>query len=109
MYQAKTISSSKKASRAHLLEAVVNTPLRGGLGSTLLQLVPELLGVWILKGFDWHRRFGSGLPLDAALIHHRGLHCDSVCAQNGEIQQELGAEVVIVWFYPLFDLIDFSI
>lgn len=69
----------------------------------------ELLGVRILQGFDWYRCLGPGLPLDAALVHHRGLHGDGVSAQDGEIQQELGAEVVVVGFYPLLDLIGFSV
>lgn len=99
----------KKVSGAHLLEAGVCSPLWGGLGSTLLQLVAKLLGVRILQGFDRHRRLGPRLPLGAALIHHGGLHGDVVSAQDGEIQQELGAEVVIVRFYPLLDLICFRV
>lgn len=69
----------------------------------------ELLRVRILQGFDGHRRLGPGLPLDAALVHHGGLHGDRVSAQDGEIQQELGAEVVVVGFHPLLDLVSFSV
>lgn len=69
----------------------------------------ELLGVRILQGFDRHRRLGPGFPLDATLIHHGGLYSDSVSAQDGEIQQELGAEVVIVGLHPLLNLISFSV
>ena len=30
-------------------------------------------------------------------------------AQDGEIQQELRAEIVVVGFYPLLDLVSFSV
>ena len=69
----------------------------------------ELLGVRILQRLDRHCRLGPCLPLDATLVHHGGLHGDGVSAQDGEIQQELGAEVVIVGFDPLLDLIGFSV
>lgn len=95
--------------RGQSLEASVCTPLWSRLSSTLLQLMAELLGVRILQWFDRYRRLGPSLPLSAALIHHRGLHSDSVSAQDGEIQQELGAEVVVVGFYTLLDLISFSV
>lgn len=91
------------------LEASVGTPLWSRLSCALLLLMAELLGVRVLQGFDRHRRLGPGLPLDAALVHHGGLHRDGVGAQDGEVQQELGAEVVVVGFYPLLDLVSFSV
>lgn len=91
------------------LEARVCSPLWGRLGSTLLELVAELLGVRILQGFDRHRRLGPRLPLCAALVHHRGFHGDSVSAKDGKIKQELGAEVVVVGLHSLLDLISFSV
>lgn len=69
----------------------------------------ELLGVRILQWFHRDSCLGPGLPLGAALIHHGRLHGDGVSAQDGEIQQELGAEVVVVRFNALFDLIRFSV
>lgn len=69
----------------------------------------ELLGVGILQWFYRYSRFGPGLPLSATLIHHGGLHSDGVSAQDGEIQQELGAKVVIVGFYTLLDLVRFCV
>lgn len=71
----------------------------------MLHLVAELLGVWILHGLDRQCGLRPRLPLDAALVHHRSLHSDSMSAQDGKIEQELGAEVVIVGFHPLLDLI----
>ena len=100
------------------LEAGVCAPLWSGLGPAaaaaallllLLQLVAELLGVRILQGLDRHRCLGPGLPLDAALVHHGGLNGDGVGAQDGEIEQELGAEIVIVGFYPLLNLIGLGV
>lgn len=93
----------------HPLEASICAPLWGRLRPTLLQLVAELLGVRVLQGLDRHRRLGAGLPLGATLIHHRGLHGDGVSAQDGEVEQELGAEVVVVGSHPLLDLIGFSV
>lgn len=98
-----------EALRGALLEASVCTPLWSRLRSALLQLMAKLLGVRVLQGLDRHCRFGPGLPLDATLIHNRGLYGDRVCAQDGEIQQELGAEVVVVGFHSLLDLIRFSV
>lgn len=103
------VNKLKLLLRGHSLEASVCTPLWSRLSSTLLQLMAELLGVRILQGFDRHRRLGPGFPLDAALIHHGRLHGDGVSAQDGEIQQELGAEVVVVGLHPLLDLISFGV
>lgn len=91
------------------LETSISAPLWCRLSSTLLQLMAELLRVRILQWFYRYRRFGPGLPLCATLIHHRGLNSDSVSAQDGEIQQELGAKVIIVGFHTLLDLICFCV
>lgn len=91
------------------LEANVWTPLCCRLRSALLQLVAKLLGIRILQRLDRYRRLGPSLPLNATLIHHRCLHGDWVGAEDGEVQQELGAEVVIVRFHTLFDLVCFGI
>ena len=69
----------------------------------------ELLRVRILQRFDRHRGPGPRLPLNATLVHHRGLHSDGVGAQHGEVQQELSAEVVVVGFNTLLDLIGFTV
>lgn len=105
---AKTVPKAG-ALRGHSLEASVCPPLCSRLSRPLLQLLAELLGVRVLQGFDRHRRLGPSLPLDTTLIHHRGLHSDGVSAQDGEIQQELDAEVVVVGFHLLLDLISFSV
>lgn len=91
------------------LEAGVCTPLWSRLSSCLLQLMAELLGVRILQRFNRYSCLRPRLPLSPALIHYRGLHSDSVGAQDGEIQQKLSAEVVVVGFYTLFDLVSFSV
>ncbi|TNN76149.1 hypothetical protein EYF80_013680 [Liparis tanakae] len=52
------------------------SPTRLSRPLLLLLLMAELLGVRVLQGFDRHRRLGPSLPLDATLIHHRGLHSD---------------------------------
>lgn len=95
--------------RRDSLKSSVRPPLRGGLSSSLLQLVAELLGVMILLRLDGHRRLRTRFPLGAALVHHGGLHRDQVGAEDREVQQELGAEVVVVRFYTPLDLIGFSI
>lgn len=69
----------------------------------------ELLGVGVLQGLDRHSGFGPRLPLDAALVNHRGLHGDSVRAEDGEVEQELRAEVVVVGFHPLLDLVGLTL
>lgn len=97
-----------------LLVARVGTPLGSGLRSTLLlllllQLKSQLLGVRVLQWFNRHSRLGPRFPLGATLIHHRRLHADDVGAQDGEVQQELGAEVVIVGLHALFDLVGFGV
>lgn len=69
----------------------------------------ELLGVRVLQRLDGHRGLGSCFPLGAALVHHGGLHRHQVGAEDGEAQQELCAEVVVVRLYALLDLIAFRI
>lgn len=103
------MSSRCEAVRRKSLKPSVRSPLRGGLSSSLLQLVAELLGVRVLHRLDGHRGLWSRFPLGAALVHHGGLHCHQVGAEDGEVQQELGAEVVVVRFYALLDLVTFSI
>ena len=96
-----------------MLEASVHAPLRRGLRSTLLLLLllllPQLLGVRVLQGLDGHRDPGAGLPFDAALVHHRRLHGDRVRPQHGEVEQELGAEVVVVGLHALLDLVGLGV
>lgn len=98
-----------KSSNGQLLEASICTPLWSRLSPTLLQLMSDLLGVRVLQGFHRHCCLGPSLPLSATLIHYRGLHRDSMSAQDGKIQQELGAKVVIVGLDALLDLISFRV
>ena len=94
------------------LKASVHAPLRGRLCSALLLLlllVPQLLGVWVLQGLDGHSDLGAGLPLDAALVHHRRLYGDRVRPQHRKVEKELGAEVVVVGLHALLDLIGLGV
>lgn len=71
--------------------------------------MPELLRIGVFQGLDGHRDLGARLPLDAALVHHGRLHADGVRAQHGEVEQELGAEVVVVGLHPLLDLVGLGV
>lgn len=75
----------------------------------LLLLQADLLRIGVFQGFDKHGGSGAGLPDDAIGVSHRGLHGDAVCPEDSEVQQELGAEVVVVRLHPLLHLIGHAV
>lgn len=71
----------------------------------LLLLQADLLGVRVLQGFHKYGSSGTSLPHDTVGVFHRRLHRNVVRTKDGEVQQKLSTEVIVMRLNPLLHLI----